>query len=135
MNIKMAKLICSAKDIGFTILPISFDAQELTANSSDYLLGYVTYNSETDERKFTYTESGVLTESKNHWSLTILKELPYCEQEGPWIVYNCSPEKGRSEFNKIIKNSGESLHIYNWDIWSVEGKNAKVAVVTSYDAY
>jgi hypothetical protein len=44
MNIKMAKLICSAKEVGFTILPISFDVQELNANSSDYLLGYITYN-------------------------------------------------------------------------------------------
>jgi hypothetical protein len=131
----MAKLICSAKEIGFTILPISFDVQELTSNSSDHLLGYVTYNSETDERKFTYTESGVLTESKNHWSLAILKELPYCEEEGPWIVYNCSPENGLSEFNKVIKNSGESVHIYNWDIWSVKGKDAKVAIITSYDTY
>ena len=134
----MATLVCSGEDIGFTILPYprSFSTpiqQELLAHPSDYVLGYVTHNQETAERKFTYTESGALTDTKHHWSLDILKELPYLEQSGPWIVYNCSPEKTKLAFHKIL--SGESLHIYNWDTWSAKSKKAKVAVITSYEVY
>jgi hypothetical protein len=134
----MAKLIVSGEDIGFTILPILCDIkvhEEIISHSSDYVLGYITYNKETGERKFTYTESGDLTEINNHWSLLILKELPYCEQEGPWIVYNCSPEKTRIEFGKILTKYGECLHIDNWDIWSVECKHTKVAIITSCEIY
>ena len=70
-------------------------------------------------RKFTYTESGGLISANNHWSLDIMKEFPYCEESGPWIVYNCSPEETRSQFSKIL--SSESLHIHSWDTWSVVG--------------
>jgi hypothetical protein len=65
--------------------------------------------------------------------LDILKELPYLEEDGPWIVYNCSPEKAKSAFHKIL--SDESLFIDNWDTWSVKGKDAKVAVITSWEIY
>ena len=132
----MATIVCRGEDIRFTILPYSLDTpiqQELLAHPSDYVLGYVTHNQETAERKFTYTESGALTDTKHHWSLDILKELPYLEQSGPWIVYNCSPEKTKLAFHKIL--SGESLHIYNWDTWSAKSKKAKVAVITYYEIY
>ena len=128
------------KDLGYTILPYarSFDEsvqQQLLTHLSDYALGYITYNQETDERKFTYTESLGLVQDNAHWSLSIMKEFPYCEQEGPWIVYMCSPEQTQLEFGKILSKYSETLHIYGWDTWSVVGKHAKVAVVTSWEIY
>jgi hypothetical protein len=39
----------------------------------------------------------------------------------------------KSAFGKIL--DGESLHIDNWDTWSVDGKDAKVAVITSWEIY
>jgi hypothetical protein len=133
----MATLLCKDKDLGYTILPyprfLKSIQLELVAHPSDYVLGYITYNKETDIRKFTYTESGSLIQAKKHWSLDIMKEFPYCEQDGPWIVYSCSPEKTRYEFYKILPN--DFLNIHNWDTWSVVGKNAKVAVVTSWEIY
>ena len=132
----MATLVCRGEDIRFTILPYSLLTpihQELLAHPSDYVLGYVTYNQETGERKFTYTEPGALAPVEDHWSLAVLKQFPYVEQHGPWIVYNCSPQKAKSAFCKIL--SIESLHIDNWDTWSVDGKSAKVAVITSWEIY
>jgi hypothetical protein len=132
----MATLVSRGADIRFTILPYSLDTpiqEELISHPSDYVLGYVTHTIETGERKFIYTESGGLTDVEDHWSLAILKEFPYIEQNGPWIVYNCSPEKAKSAFGKIL--SGESLHIDNWDIWSVKSKDAKVAVITAWEIY
>jgi hypothetical protein len=136
----MASLVCSAKDLGYTILPYSrqFDEsveQQLLSHPSDHVLGYITYNQETDERKFTYTESGTFVQDNGHWSLSIMKEFPYCEQDGPWIVYTCSPENTQIEFGKIVSKYSETLHIYGWDTWSVSGKNAKVAVVTSWEIF
>jgi hypothetical protein len=52
-----------------------------------------------------------------------------------WIVYNCSPEKTCKEFSKILGDCGTYLHINNWDIWSVEGKESKVAVITSWEIF
>lgn len=134
----MPTLVSSGKDIGFTILPYFINTpveDELLANPSDYVLGYITCNTETGKYRFTYTESGHLTKTKNHWSLSIIKEFPYCEQKGPWIVYNCSPEQTTIEFGKILRNSHETLHVDNWDIWSVEGKDSKVVVITSWGVY
>ena len=133
----MAKLLCSAEEIKFTIMPYLLGGslqQELIANPSDYVLGYIMINS-TGKYEFKYTESGTATQANNHWSLNIVKKLPYSESEFSWIVYNCSPEKTRLEFDKILKDCGESLHIHNWDTWSVEGKESKVAVVTSWEIY
>ena len=134
----MATLISSGKDLGFTILPYSLDKplqQELLDYPSDYVLGFITYNAETNERKFTYTESGGLTVTDNHWSLSIMKEMPYNEQKGQWIVYRCSPEKTKSAFGKIVSKYSQSLFIYNWDTWTVAGKEAKIAVVTSWELF
>ena len=134
----MAKLLSSGKDIGFTILPYFFNTsvqEELIANPSDYVLGYITHDNETGERKFTYTESGGFTEANNHWSLSILNQVPYYEQMCSWIVYNCPPEQTVLEFGKILKNSHETLHIRNWDTWSVEGKDATVAVINSWEIF
>jgi YD repeat-containing protein len=134
----MAKLIVSGKELGFTIIPYAFDTpvqDELLSCPNDNVLGYISYNKETQQHRFTYTESGRLVEATEHWSLSIFKSFLYCEEEGPWIVYNCMPEKAARAFNKIISRSGESLHIYNWDTWLVEGKDAKVAIVNSWDIY
>jgi hypothetical protein len=134
----MSKLVCSGNDIGFTILPYTLYSpdmpnspiqQELIANPSDYVLGYVSNG------KFTYTESGGLTEANNHWSLDIIKSVSYCHKECSWIVYACSPRKTATEFSKILKNSHETLHIYNWDTWSVEVKDSKVVVITSWEIF
>jgi len=127
----MATLICRGKEINFTILQWGDDDLEylLIKNPSDYVLGYVTR-----ERKFRYTESGKETEVDDHWTLDILKEFPYIEDEGPWIVYTCCPEEAQLSFLKI-SSSGEALHIHNWDTWSIAGKESKVAVVTSYEEY
>jgi hypothetical protein len=128
----MAKLICKGDDLGFTILPhdsiSAIVEKELLENPSDKVLGYVTR-----ERKFRYTESGKVTEVNEHWSLDILEEFPYVEQDGPWIVYTCSPEDTQVAFHKIGGN--EVLHINNWDTWSITGKESNVAVVTSFEIY
>jgi hypothetical protein len=129
----MAKLICKGNDIGFTILPYTEgDKQSLQAelleNPSDSVLGYVTYS-----RKFRYTESGKVTEVGDHWVLDILNEFPYIEKYGQCIVYTCCPEHTEIAFHKIGGN--EVLHIHNWDTWSIEGKEGKVAFVTSYEIF
>jgi hypothetical protein len=135
-----ATLVCSGKDLRYTILPYSRSLdesveQQLLTHSSDYVLGYITYNQETDEFKFTYTESGRFVQDNAHWSLSIMKEFPCCEENGPWIVYSCSPEKTSLEFGKILSKYSETLHIYGWDTWSVVSKDAKVAFITSWEIY
>ncbi len=131
--------ICRGKDLGYTILPYSLRDRpiqhELIAHPSDYVLGYIAYNENNGTRKFTYTESGTATVVKNHWSLAIMKEFPYVEEGGPWILYSCSPEKVSLEFSNILSKYSQSLHIHNWDTWSVTGKNAKVAVITSWEIF
>lgn len=129
----MAKLICRGSDLGFTILPYSESdthslQQELLESPSDSVLGYVT-----SSRKFRYTEAGAVTEVGEHWSLDILNELPYIEEDGPWIVYTCCPEHAEIAFHKI--GGSEVLHIHNWDTWSITVKEAKVAVVTSFEIF
>jgi hypothetical protein len=132
----MAKLISSGNEIGFTILPYSLHTpieEKLLSNPSDHALGIITANKESGERNFNYVESGELIQVNNHWSLAILKEFPYCEQEGPWILYGCSPSKTKLEFGKMLDI--ETLRIDNWDIWSVDGKTAKIAVITSWEIF
>jgi len=128
----MAKLICRGSDIGFTILPYSGSnnklQEELIDNPADEVLGFVTR-----ERRFRYTESGTITEVGSHWSLDILGEIPYIEEEGPWIVYTCCPEHTQDAFTKI--GGDEVLQIHNWDTWSIEGKEGKIAVVTSFEIF
>ena len=129
----MPTLISSAKDIGFTILPYSLDTpveEELVAHPSDYLVGYITGTTGTN--KFTSIEAG--STETNHWSLDILKELPYSKEKCAWIVYRCSPEKTKIEFGKILSKYFQTLHIHNWDTWSVEG-NPNVIVVRSWEIY
>jgi hypothetical protein len=131
----MAKLVCNYEEIGYTILQYSLDTKfikELNAYPGKHVLGYVTCNNETNEYKFIYTES-VATEASYHWSLDILKKFPYSEKEDSWIIFNCPPNKIARVFQHIL--SGESMHIEKWDIWSVEGKNDKVSVVTSWEIY
>lgn len=132
----MAIELARGDDIGFTIMPYSLDKsvqKVLKANPDDNVLGYVTYDEETGKRRFTYTESGSQTEAEEHWSLYVLKEFPYCEESGPWIVYSCKPEEAAHAFNKLLLL--HTLHIYNWDIWTVKAKEKSVAVVTSWETY
>jgi hypothetical protein len=124
-------------EIGYTLMPYKYDMpldQNLAQTPDDSVLGYITTNPDTFERKFTYTESGTPVEAPNHWSLPLLKEFPMVEQKGPWILYACSPEDVPSAYNHLLV-TGHALHIYNWDTWRVEGKKATVAVVTSYEIY
>jgi len=133
----MAKLVCCGETIGFTILPYHIDLspeKALMTDPSDHVLGYITHNKDTDVYKFNYTESGVLTEVNDHWSLTIVKMFP-CDMTTSWIVYNCPPQKTCREFGKILGGCGESLHVNNWDIWSVEEKESKIAVITSWEIF
>lgn len=86
----MTKLLCNGNDIGFTILAYTLHQpiqQELIANPSDFVLGYVTNG------KFTYTDAGGLTEANHHWSLDIINKFPYSDKECSWIVYACPPRK------------------------------------------
>ena len=132
----MAKVVSRGKELKYTILPYLVNKSiqyELLTHPSDDVLGYVTHNEDISQRKFVYTESGRLTEVNDHWSLDILKEFPYIEEKGPWIVYSCCPEQARIAFLKISAN--QCLQIYNWDTWSVKGKDCKVAIVTSWEIY
>jgi hypothetical protein len=128
----MPTLISSSKDIGFTILPYSLDTpvEELLAHPSKYVVGSITRTTGTNT--FTSIEAG--STETNHWSLDIMKELPYSKEKCSWIVYHCSPERTKIEFNKILSKYFQTLHIHNWDTWSVEG-NAKVIVVRSWEIY
>jgi hypothetical protein len=129
----MAKLISSGQDIGFTILPYTLDTpiqQELNTSRSNYMIGYIRHNKDSGEYKFIY---GGRIELSQDWSLDIIKELPYCDEGSVWIVYNCPPRNAALEFSKILRKSQETLHVYNWDIWAVEGKDSKVAVITSWE--
>lgn len=134
----MARAIARGGDIGYTILPYDLDAplqQELADHPSDHVLGYIIYDEQTGERKFTYTESGKPIEANEHWSLAIFKEFPLVEQSGQWILYNCAPEKAKLKFGNILSKYAQTLHIDNWDIYAVMGKDATVAVVTSWEIY
>lgn len=132
----MATRLVGNEELGYTIFPYCRDTpiqDALLSNPSDYVLGFVTHNKHTGTRSFTYTESGQLTETTHHWSLTILQGFPYCEECGPWIVYSCAPEKVNYEFGRLIRKYHTSLHICGWDTWSMEGKQKKVAVVRSWE--
>ena len=134
----MAKLVAYGEDIAYTIMPYGLEKpvqQELKEHPDNRVLGYVTYDNETGKRSFTYTESSTPTEAEDHWSLSVLKEFPYCEESGPWIVYSCRPEKVLSAFGKIVGKYAQTLHIYNWDLWTVKNKEGTVAVVTSWETY
>lgn len=130
----MATLVTSYNEIGFTILPHSLNTelqQDLVKNAHKQVIGYVTYNKETSEFKFIYKKPEGVAESNDHWSLDIIKKLPYCMGTDTWIVFNCPPHKTKEAFQHILY--GEAIHIDHWDTWSVECDNAKVAVITSWE--
>jgi hypothetical protein len=131
----MATLLSSYTEIGFTILPHTLNAelqQDLRNYPGKHVIGYVTYNKETDEHNFTGTKSEEeITESSTHWSLDIIKKSSYCEGIDTWIVFNCPPQKTKVAFQHIV--FGEKIEIDKWDTWAVEGADAKVAVVTSWE--
>ena len=134
----MAALICRGKSLGFTLLPYFLETpirHELLVHPSDDVMGYVTHNKETGKRTFAYVEPSGVTEASDHWSLDILSKFPYSEEDGSWIVYRCSPEHLSSKASTILSNHCQSLHIYNWDTWSVVGKQSNVSVVTSWATY
>lgn len=134
----MATCLARGDDIGFTIVPYhDLDTpvkEALKANPSDDVLGLITTDVDTMERKFTYTESGVNIETTNHWTITLMKEFPMVEQDRTWIVYTCDPEGASSEFSDLLP-AGQTMHIYNWDIWRVNEKKGTVAIVTGYEIY
>jgi hypothetical protein len=128
----MATLLSTYTEIGFTILPHMLNTelqQDLIKYPGNYVIGYVTYNKENCEYKFINTNSS--TESNTHWSLNIIKKLPYCENIDTWIVFNCPPHKTKVVFQNILL--GDKIQIEHWDTWSVEGADAKVAVITSWE--
>lgn len=134
----MATLVARGEEIGFTIIPyenLDVPVEEaLKANPSDDVLGFITTDSKTMERKFTYTESGVNIESTTHWTIPLMKEFPMIEQDKTWIVYTCDPEHAACEFSDLL-TVGQIMHIYNWDIWRVNEKKGTIAVVTEYEWY
>ena len=93
------------------------------------------YNKETGDHKFIYAESGASVEVPEHWSLSILNEFPYCEKKCEWIVYRGDPENASAAFSNIVGKYAQSLHVYNWDTWSVGMKKTNVAVVTSWEIF
>ncbi len=130
---KMVRLLSTYKDIGFTILPHSLNSelqQELVNNPGKHVIGYVTYNKDTNEYKFFNTKSQGLTESE-HWSLDILRKSCYCEHTDTLIVFDCPPQKTKVAFQHILH--GEAMRIDHWDTWSIDDNDAKVAVVTSWE--
>jgi len=132
MNIKMATLVASYEKIRFTILPDSINAEfqdDLVKNGGRQVIGYVIRDNNTSDFKFIYTKPEEVTESKVHWSLDIIKKLPYCEGIDTWIVFNCPPHKTKEAYQHILY--GEAIHIHRWDTWSIEGDDTKVAVITS----
>jgi hypothetical protein len=131
-----ATLVTSYNEIGFTILPDALNAelkQDLVNYPGKQVIGYVTYNKNTREFKFVNANPEGLAESNQHWSLDIVKALPKCKSDDTWIVFNCPPHKTKEAYQHIL--TGESIHIHHWDTWSVEGINAKVAVVTSWEIF
>jgi hypothetical protein len=67
----------------------------------------------------------------NHWSIDIIKKLSYHKWIDTWIVFNCPPDKMKDAYKQILY--GDSIDVHHWDIWSVEGIDAKVAVITSWE--
>lgn len=123
----MAKLVVEYNTIGFTILPYSLNSElqdELDKFPGRNIIGYVTYNKETSGYKF----KNASTDSNDHWSIDIIKKIPY--NGDTWIVLNCPPHKLKVAFQCILY--GETIDIEQWDTWSVETIDANVAVITSY---
>lgn len=131
-------LISKGRDLGFTIVPYTLDTpiqDEVNAQDKGDVIGYVVHNSETEGRRFIYTEVGISVEAPDHWSLSILNEFPYCEKNCDWIVYRGDPEAAACAFSSTLSKYAQTLHVYNWDIWSIGLKKGNVAVVTSWERY
>ena len=127
----MARLVSNYEDIKFTILPHYLDTEnhnELARYPSSTVIGYATYDKKTQTYKFFDIKSGYLD---NHWLLTILKNHSYYKKADTWILFNCQPHKTKMAFQQIL--NGDSINISEWDTWSIEDINAKVAVVTSWE--
>jgi len=130
----MATLLSSYKDIAYTILPHSLNAElqeELLQHPGNNVIGYAIYNK--SKYEFIYTNSEEFIGSKEHWSLDILKNIPYCNYTDTCIVFNCPPHKTKDAFRGILR--GETLHIDHWDTWSIDGMDAKVAVLNSWEIF
>jgi hypothetical protein len=92
----------------------------------------VTLDKDTAEFQFTYIEGQHEVSTSSHWSLNILEEWKYDNHEGPWIVFSAAPSEARNAYPTV---DSHSLHVDNWDVWRVEGKNSLVAYVTEYEIY
>jgi hypothetical protein len=129
----MATLVTSYTEIGFSILPNTLNSelqQDLVKDLVKPVVGFVSYDKNTTEYKFVYEKHGGYGESHTHWSIDIIKKLPYCEVTNTWIVFNCPPHKTNAAYQRTF---GESIYIYQWDTWFVESIDTKVAVVTSWE--
>ncbi len=134
----MVSVVARGDDIGFTIIPFFLEESLQTAlkdYQDDNFLGYVDTNKNTGKRRFTYLESGSPVVTYDHWSLKVLEEFPFIEQEGPWVIYTTGPEDASTAFDKFVSKYYKNLHIYNWDILRVENKQGLIAVVTDYECY
>jgi hypothetical protein len=128
----MATLLSAYTEIGFTILPHMLDNNdlEMLKYPGKYVIGFITYNKIDHTYTFKYTEPEGFSVSNKHWSLDILKKFPYCDQADGWVVFNCPPHKAKQAYPQVF---GNSIKIDHWDSWSVEGADAKVAVITSWE--
>jgi len=128
----MATLLSAYTEIGFTILPHMMDSDqlEMLKYPGKHVIGFITYDKATCVYTFNYTKPEGLTLSNTHWSLDIFKKFPYCDEADAWVVFNCPPHKAKKAYPQIF---GESIQIHYWDSWSVEGADAKVAVITSWE--
>jgi hypothetical protein len=104
--------------------------QEMLKYPDKYVIGFITYNKIDRTYTFNYSESEGFSVCNTHWSLDILKKFPYCDQADGWVVFNCPPHKAKNAYPQVF---GDSIKIDHWDSWSVEGADAKVAVITSWE--
>jgi hypothetical protein len=88
---------------------------------------------DTGKLKDTLTNLGAKV-SKNSIEIGI-KMMPYGAFIDKGVRGVGGVRKTTSAFKKILANSHETLHIYDWDTWSVEGKDAKVAIITSWEIF
>jgi hypothetical protein len=132
----MAKLLCRGNEVEYTILPYELDTpieEELKNSSSDRLVGYVTHDNDTGDRKFVTLKFGY--EWTLNLALSVLKRVPYGDDVGPWIIYKGSPEKAATAFNNIVGKYAQTIHIHNWDSWRLDYGDTIMAVVTSWETY
>lgn len=130
----MATLLSRGSEIEYTILSHDLGTsleEELKNSPSKRVLGYVKQEDNCQRKFWNIDGTGGW---EYHFSVSVLKKFPYCNEKGPWIVYKGTPEKAASGFNEIISKYAQMIHIHEWDTWKVENDTV-VAVVTSWETY